>query len=545
MSGVRMGGSAGDRLRRLAAAPWLHAAFVGALSVTWESLFRGQGINLVDEGWPLYAAMRLQDGGVLYRDTFFVFPPGHLLSAWLAYAWDPPGLVLARDLITVFHATLCVALYFLGRLLMPPSAALLGSAMVAVAAPDSHVAHYLFGYRQLVFTTLALLCFAQRLQTGDRRWMLASGALVGVGMLFRWDPSLVAIAGIGAGILVADRSFRSWWADGSRFGLGFVAVVAPVAVWLAAGVGWETLWREIFVRPVVMTEQQSLPMPDFFLPLEWDRWSIRAFFVTVQFALYTVVYLAYVGTLLGSLGRALVTRQPFESPLLLAVVIWGGLFYLRSFGRSDEAHLDSTLPASYLLIAGAIGNRLRGLLERGGGGRMVAHAVLAATFAVWIFLSGSDLYLRPENRATKPVGAAGGETRIHPAHPWWRHIDRLVRRIQSLVPTDEVMLDVTGGSLFYVLSERPGPGFHDIVMPGTFLDEKEERVFLAKLEEAPPALVIASYRPFDDMKSRTMDAWAPLLARWIDARYEVRETIGPFVLKTPRWRLPRRPVGDG
>ena len=36
--------------------------------------------------------MRLHDGGTLYDDVFFVFPPGHLLSAWIAYALDPPGV---------------------------------------------------------------------------------------------------------------------------------------------------------------------------------------------------------------------------------------------------------------------------------------------------------------------------------------------------------------------------------------------------------------------------------------------------------------------
>lgn len=539
MNGAPGAGSAGDRLRRLVASPWLHAAFVGALSAAWESVFRRNGLNPVDEGWPLYAAMRLHDGGRLYQDVFFVFPPGHLLSAWLAYAWHPPGLVLARDLITVFHVSLCVALYFLGRRLMPPSAALLGSTMLAVAAPDSHWNHYLFGYRQLVFTTLALLCFAQRLRTGDHRWMLASGALVGVGMLFRWDPALVAIAGIGAGVLVADRSARSWWADGVRFLAGFALVVGPVAVWLAAGVGWDALWREVFVRPVAMTAQQSLPIPVFMLPVKWDRWGIRIFFVTFQFALYTILYLAYAGALVGSLARALANRQPFESPLLLAVVIWGGLFYLRSFGRSDEAHLDSTLPASCLLIACAIGNRLRGLLEHGGRGRWAAQGVLAATLGAWIFLSGSDLYLDPEIRGTMPVAATGNETRVDAPHPWLRHIDRLVRRIQSIVPPGRTLLDVTGGSLIYVLSERPGPGYHDIVMPGTFLNEDEELAFLGRLDQAPPALVIASYRPFDDIKSRSLEDWAPLLGRWIDARYQVLETIGPFVLKTPRFQAGR------
>jgi hypothetical protein len=532
-----MSESIGSRLRPLAGSPWLHAVGLAVLSAAFESLFRRSGLNPLDEGWPLYAAMRLHEGGVLYRDVFFVFPPGHVLPAFLAYMWSPPGLVLARDLIAGFHVTLCVALYFLGRRLMPPAAALLGSAMVAVAAPFSHHSHYLFGFRYLVFTALALWCFSERLRTGDRRWMLAAGALVGAGMVFRWDPSLVAMVGIGAGVLVAERRFASWWADGLRFGLGLAAVAGPVVFWFAASVGFETLWREIVVRPVVMTDLQSLPVPKLRIPLVFDRRVIRDCFVTIQFRLYAVLYLVYAGLLLVRLARSLRSRQPFASPLLLAVVLWGGLFFLRSFGRSDEAHLDSTVPPSCLLLAHAIGSRLHGLRQRRGPRRQLAHVTLAASFGAWVFLTEADLSLDPSWRGTVPM--LHGATHIRP-HQRWRQFDQLVDGIQSLAPPGEVVLDLTASSLLLVVSERHGPGFYDVLMPGTFLTEEEERAFVASLERSPPALVIAERVPFDRSASRSLRAWAPLVHRWVAERYAFRERLGPFVLKTPVPGWPRR-----
>ena len=93
-----------------------HLLVLVAVSVAYESLFIHHGIAwLFDEGWPLYAAMRLHAGGVLYADVFFPFPPGHLLPAWLAYALDPPGIILARIFYAGFNVVLCVAMYFLGR----------------------------------------------------------------------------------------------------------------------------------------------------------------------------------------------------------------------------------------------------------------------------------------------------------------------------------------------------------------------------------------------------------------------------------------------
>ena len=61
---------------------------------------------------------------------------------------------------------------------MSPNLALLAALLLAVAAPLSHRAQLLFGYRYLVFSVLALLAFARRLSGGDARWMLAAGLCV-------------------------------------------------------------------------------------------------------------------------------------------------------------------------------------------------------------------------------------------------------------------------------------------------------------------------------------------------------------------------------
>ena len=115
------------------AALWWHVLLIVAASAGYEALFldRSNG-ELFDEGWPLYAAMRLQAGGVLYRDVFFLFPPGHVLPAWLAYWLDPPGVVLARGIYAAFNVALCAALYFLAGRIMPARYALFSALLVAV-----------------------------------------------------------------------------------------------------------------------------------------------------------------------------------------------------------------------------------------------------------------------------------------------------------------------------------------------------------------------------------------------------------------------------
>jgi len=512
---------------------WLHVCALMLLSVGFESLFVRHGLNVLDEGWPLYAAAQLHAGGTLYDDVFFVFPPGHLLSAWLGYALDPPGVVLARCFYAAFNVALCLALYFLGRRLMPPACALLGAAFVAVAAPDSHNVHYLFGYRYLVFSVLALLCLAERLRTGERRWMIAAGSLAGVALLFRLTPAMTVTAGIGVGVVLAERSWRSWWEDGSRFALGFAVVLGPALAWFAWTVGLETLWQEAVGRPIAMTDLQSRPVPAVLIPSDWNRWMIRFSFVTLQFRLWAVFYVVLGIGLLAGVARSLAAGRRFEKPLLAAVVTWAGLFFLRSFGRADEAHLDSTVPAACLLLAWAISLPLRGALARDARARRGAYLVLLASFGLWVFLTASDRYLNAFVRGTKPVQTLDGAVFIQPL-ALFRNFDQLIEEIEVRTAPDDVVLDLTSSSLVHVVSGRWGPGHADVLMPGTFLDPEEESAFVARLEASPPALVILPTRPFDGMAARASQYWAPEVTRWVRARYRPSLTLSPWILLVPR-----------
>ena len=170
------------------------------MSAAYESLFVHHGLNLLDEGWPLYAAKRLHEGGALYRDAFFVFPPGHVLAAWLGYWWEPPGIIASRVIYAFFNVALVGSLYLLGRRIMPPAFATLAALLIAVAAPYSHMAHFLFGYRYLVIAILGLLAFGERVRSGNARWMVVAGLCAGVGVCFRLTPAFALSCAVAVGV---------------------------------------------------------------------------------------------------------------------------------------------------------------------------------------------------------------------------------------------------------------------------------------------------------------------------------------------------------
>jgi hypothetical protein len=86
------------------------------------------------------------------------------------------------------------------------------------------------------------------------------------------------------------------------------------------------------------------------------------------------------------------------------------------------------------------------------------------------------------------------------------------------------------------VADRSGPGYFDIVMPGTFLDAEEQQEFVRHLESAPPALVVWPREPFDRMPSRGVAATAPTLVAWIRGHYAPLRTSERYLYLAPRPR---------
>jgi hypothetical protein len=500
-----------------------HALAIALVCIVYEAQFLYAPPNPVDEGWPLYAAQRLHEGGTLYADTFFVFPPGHLLSAWLGYAVAPPGLEAARVLYGAFNLALCLALYAFGRRILPAHLALLAALLVGVATYRSHAHHNVFGYRYLIWSVLALLAFARRCEGGNRLWLLAAGALAGVATGFRLTPGFAVSVAIGLTTFALPGGIARWLRDWLAYAAGLALALLPVIAWAATGVDLATLWREVVVRPLVMTDLQQLSIPSLW-PMDADSeasgrelWTRG--FVALQYYLYPLLLLGH-GIALAAVGlRARRAGTPFAQvgqPLLLCTWWFALVYFARTLGRSDEAHLVSALPPLCLLAVHALGAALPRLRAPApGGGRAAA---LVAVFALWSLGWGSDRAFAPIWRdLSGNVGS--GQASWLGQRAELRASQRAAReRIQRGEPR-RMLLDLSSRPLIYTTGEFRGPGWLDVVMPGTFMSEQEERAFVARLQAAPPDGVFWPSEPFDRMPERGAAHTAPILSAWARERY--------------------------
>lgn len=500
-----------------------HLLLIFVVSCAYESLFPQFGINPLDDSWPIYAVWNMDAGGRLFHDVLWVFPPGHLLPAWIGYHLAPPGLVGARVIYAIFAVAVSLGIYVLGRRLMPPRYALLAALLTSVAAPDSHLMHLVFGYRYMIFSILGLLAFARRIETDNRRWLVIAGLWLAGGAFFRLGPQFAAGCGIGVAIMTLHRNPREWLRDWGALGSGVLMIFIPLLIWATFSVGLETLWRELVTRPATMLVLQSLPFPILEFPDEWNRTKIRKWFVALQFRVIWVLYGGYLIAWFTHWLRAFRARETFAHPLLVAVWLWGLVFFLRSLTRSDEPHLDSVIPPVLLLgthgvykLACRASTRFSVLEET----RVwIDRTVVVAVVALWIGLLGIDVYFPHARRGGHSVQTVSDRIEVSQESQALL-TDLVVRRIK-LTPPDARILDLSVSPMYLVLANRRGYAAPDIIMPGIFLSPEEERDFIDRVKRDPPALVIWSKKPFDRDPEKSVEVTSPELAAWVKANYQM------------------------
>jgi hypothetical protein len=522
-----------------------HVLILLLVSIGFESLFLHYNLNSMDEGWPLHAAMELHNGGTLYDDVFWVFPPGHVLPAWIGYGLAAPGIIATRIIYAIFSVATSLGFYFVARRLMPSDFALLAGLLIAVAAPRSHWEQLLFGYRYLALCAGVLLCFHRALSAdlgegparNRSRWLFGAGLLAGIALFFRVTPAFAVCAAVGVGIVAASRDWRRWLRDGLLFAAGLILVWIPLLIWLQTSVGLERFWIEAIVRPVEMTALQTHPLPPLNLP-DTSRLALLNFIAAVGFRAYPILYLGFAVVLLVQWARAVLDHRPFESVFLLTFVVFGGVYFLRSMGRSDLPHLDSAIPPVLVLIsyvASLATRRPSFRVESAGRIATLRRAGLCAgLLALWIYANGADQFLDQEGMmGSTPV--LGLEDTLHvTARSEAAVLNHLVPIIQKHARPDDRVLVMSNRPIIHVLAERRSPGYHDVVMPGTFRSRREEETFLARIEADPPAVIVWPRRHFDRRKDRGLEASAPLLSHWIIDHYRVVATLPLFKVLVPK-----------
>ena len=372
----------------------------------------------------------------------------------------------------------------------------------------------------LVLVALGLLARAARTDRGSD-WLLAG--IASAATLF-WTLDFGVIA-LGGGLVTAlalplassERSLRLWARPALRFLAGAGAGGLPFLLWLSRERAVTAFFRVSFVEvPRTVTDTWGLPAGsvDKLLQAGLARFPYLLLLEdgTLYFLLLAVLGSATSLFLLRASARALDPVDRGAAPVIAIAC-----FALRgALGRADAGHFAlygvfAGLPAAWILYRASRARRYAGLLSAAVGLLLLARLHLPRIIGFEAEAITGASHARAA--AVSPRG------RLPAAEPQSGELSALRRSFDAQLAPGETFFDFANEpALYFLLGRTPPTRFSCVPL---YEEEGKQREVVAALERVRPPLAIlagGSYRDaFDGVSNRER---APLVAAYLDARYE-------------------------
>ena len=374
----------------------------GVLALAIQAPIFDRWLSFLDEGYLLAIADAINRGKLLYRDVYVDAPfPGafYLLAAWFRLLGT--SVWASRLLVAIAFALLAVLTVRIGRELVSRRAALALAVLVLCyriwAFPHWHVVSY--SSTSATFLAAAVALLFRHLRRPSRLALVASGLLVGAGILCKQDYGVGVGASLGLFLLIRPILARRLGVPSpgaivpaGLFAAGAAALVVPTLALFAAAGALGALIDQTFFRPLSLvtgfayTRLPSLApllhqdaalradigsyLPAILLTLRWDTiaagWVYRetaAWDVALKLLFYAPILLWVIAALVWRPG--LRRDAPYDvAARRLLLLAWAGGFLLAFNRPRDWVHLMMVYPPA-LVLATALGAQTSRASPRG------------------------------------------------------------------------------------------------------------------------------------------------------------------------------------
>lgn len=490
---------------------------IATLLCTAMFLFQGRiGINLQDEGFLWYGAIRTHAGELPLRD-FRAYDPGRYFwcAGWMSIFGD--GLVVVRGAAWAFASLgVTAGLLTLARSLTPvlartPWLVIAGVILVAWMTPPWKL--YEASIAMIVaWSTVRLI------ESPTRSRTIAAGIAVGAAAFF--GRNLGVYAAVSAVIVTAIACWkfrRSFVRACAELTLGTVVGYAPMLALIAFAPGY----RAAFVDSIAFYARQGalnaeLPMPfPWRLDLTGRSFEAAAAGVTIGTlflllpALYAVVVWCGVRARRSEAGNGDFTRW---APLVATALVGAAWFHHASV-RSDRPHLAQSIHP-FLITVLSLPFVLRvshAVLVRS---VIWLAAILATTFGVGTSLLPVQRAWPAEDEEFTTVLVGTERLILSPKQAG------LVRGLLSAVeanvrPEDELWVTAQFIGLYPILGRR-APTWD--IYPAWLADDREQERMLRELADVRYAIV--DVRPIGGDPNMRLEVSHPRVWRWLLESFE-------------------------
>ncbi len=470
----------------------------------------------------------LLHGGLHGRDFFCLYGPLYDLGGVALWA------VLGRSIDTwELYVLLNRALALLGLMLL--GCALLQRRIWILAIP--FLVPSVMGRLGVALFGLLFLC--AWLRSGRLRWALIAGLTAGVSILY--SQEFGAVLFVTAALAFAIRcDLRA----AGVFAAGFASLVTPVLVYFAANDALGPMLHDLVAFPgYLLAGYGKRPFPPILphLPLASAWGSADASAARLAHGI-AAVYVA--GVLLALPVSRLDPRQPFASlsgvlaglrrdpwrTSILLTSLFGLLCFRVALGRSDAAHILSTLPPAALLVVVAF-DRLVGSPGTGNGSRGLTLWRVAA-LGVFLLHAGFAGFSKPIPKLEKSVENLVKLAREGNQPAWSWKLDQVTRWIRERTQPGDPVLFLPNNAAYYYLTDRPSP--IRFVMGHQIVTQAHREEALADLRANPPRFVVWDHEALriDDLSDELV--FGSELLGWIEENYQKEARRGSVEIMGPR-----------
>jgi len=437
---------------------------------------------LAEEGEMLAWADVVLRGGALSRDVFCLYGPLATWSVAFLFRVFGPSIVVWRAWIYGASAAGLVAAYLLLRgLLRTRTAALVATLAIGLVCSTA-IPGMSWSASRVGLGLGALACLCRAYGADPRRWLAATGALLGLALLYSQEVGVAcALAVVAALALRPDRvRVLAWTAAGGA------ALLAPAVAYIAAQGALAATIDNLFVFPRIrVLGFGALPFP----ALALARETLVAYFVPV------VLGVSGIATAARWLGGERGARVGVE----LALFVFGALLFAAALSRPDTNHFAFAAPPALVLLAGLVedaallaASRAVALAARAAGAAAVALA--AAALAPWWSWAGGNLFSFaapiPADFRTLNLDRAGGA--LVP-DGLGDQLEQLVAAVRDRTAPDEPIWVFPNEALIYYLADRPQATRFPLALFAVTRAQRLELV--AELERTRPRYAVVWLHP--------------------------------------------------
>ena len=536
---------------------------VSLLSILHIVLFLKSGLNVYDEGVSVFAAARVAEGDVPYRDFWTMYAPAQFYA--LAGVFKLFGFSILAERIFSAVLLLCIAVltsYLVGRIYGRSHAFLtLMLCLVWCSSFEGRGTAVVAAVMLIMFSCLPILKF---LETYRKRYAFCAGIIAGCAVLFRHDLGVLTVAAQAGVLLLAgcacgakgrvgrgEESVSADYADGddgrrgygsrALFGAGLYlvgagVVVLPVLILLLMAVPLSVLVDCLFVFPgKVYPLVRSLPYP---MP------GIQ----TLVFYFVPGIYILSAVRLGFDLCRRRCMLTDGSSLRTILFLALGVLFMGGVFVRPDVTHLFPVIFPAIVLLQGFLIAAGRESSEVRSHKALVLYAVVVGVVALtflrpFIFQVTNLVSLRNGYGGVVMKTERASGVRIEKSRGSY---DNLIKYIQDHVPQDSSVffgnlrhdrISINDVMLYFLCDRKSVTRYHEL-HPGLATTLECQKEIVGEIKNDGTALVVLAGFYDEDPDEDIADNGSTLLDEFLKDNFVYVTNFGNYAVLRGRGTIP-------